>query len=139
MSFLDIKIFVDSAESPEILIQKIEAALGLKFTPVLEEDEYYDSAWFFYKYVGEADINKTLCLTMGIHEFENDRDLLFEKYKYVVGVRVSADNNTLTRAVSLEYARGVFEKLRATHAYRLMMVNDDLNAKLDQFDPVFPA
>jgi hypothetical protein len=71
-----------------------------------------------------------LALDLGTHDFENDRDMLFEEYPYVITVRKIGRNADFQAAA----ARRVFDTLKAIGRYRLLLVSD-LQSKLDEFDP----
>lgn len=71
-----------------------------------------------------------IALDLGGHEFENDRDMTFEEFPYVITVRSIGSNGERR----LRCARDVFQKLRQTGRYRLLLTAD-LQQRLDAFDP----
>jgi hypothetical protein len=68
-------------------------------------------------------------LDLGTHDYENDRDMPFEDYPYVITVRRIGQSRDSQEAC----ARRVFDQLESTGRYRLMVV-DDLQRRVDRLD-----
>ena len=118
-------IFVDFPQDIEHLIKELEFILALKFELVSDgTDNWYEFC------------NSTITLTVGKHDFENDRDIKFEEYPYNLSIRALNISNELDRKKWRDdFASYVFQKLKATERYRLMLV-DDLQVKLEEFAPL---
>jgi hypothetical protein len=100
------------------LVADLNATLGTHFVKQPSEYATYLSS------------SSDLSLDLGTHDFDNDRDMLFEEYPYVITVRkIGHDADFQTAA-----ARRVFDALKATGRYRLLLVSD-LQSKLDEFGP----
>jgi hypothetical protein len=118
-------IFVDFPQGLEHLIKELEFILALKFELISDgTDNWYE----FH--------NSTITLTVGNHDFENDRDIKFEEYPYNLSIRALNISNELERKKWRDdFASYVFQKLKATERYHLMLV-DDLQVKLEEFAPL---
>jgi len=118
-------IFVDFPQGLEHLIKELEFILALKFELISDgTDNWYE----FH--------NSTITLTVGNHDFENDKDIKFEEYPYNLSIRALNISNELDRQKWRDdFASYVFQKLKATESYRLMLV-DDLQVKLEEFAPL---
>jgi len=118
-------IFLDFPQGLEHLIKELELILALKFELVSDgTDNWYE----FH--------NSTITLTLGNHDFENDKDINFEEYPYNLSIRALKISNELERKKWRDdFASYVFQKLKATESYRLMLV-DDLQVKLEEFAPL---
>jgi hypothetical protein len=113
------QIFIKSNSSLEELAQELEKVIGVEFKFIL--DDMDDRNFDRYQWSGEG-IYAYLSTTFG---FENDVSLNFEDYQYYIGIRGPAKE---------EYARMVFEKLKSTEQYSLMLVHD-VQIKLDEYEP----
>lgn len=118
-------IFVDFPQKIEYLIKELELILALKFELISDgTDNWYEFS------------NSTITLTVGKHDFENDQDINFEEYHYNLSIRSLNISNELDRQKwRNDFASYVFQKLKATERYRLMLV-DDLQVKLEEFAPL---
>ena len=118
-------IFVDFPHKIEYLIKELELILALKFELVSDGiDNWYEFS------------NSTITLTIGKHDFENDRDIKFEEYPYNLSIRALNISTEFDRQNWCnDFASYVFQKLKATERYRLMLV-DDLQVQLEEFVPV---
>jgi hypothetical protein len=118
-------IFVDFPQGLEHLIKELEFILALKFELISDgTDNWYE----FH--------NSTITLTVGNHDFENDKDINFEEYPYNLSIRALNISNELDRKKWRdEFASYVLHKLKATESYRLMLV-DDLQVKLEELAPL---
>ncbi len=119
-----IDIFADAKAPLGIFMREIETVLGFKLQRVDEGGE----TWYEFR-------NPRIVLTVGEHDFETDRDMNFADYRYNLSVRALNINTEKERKQwREEFARAVFEKLKATRRYPLMMV-ENLGVKLDEFRP----
>ncbi|MBC6423068.1 MAG: hypothetical protein GDA43_07785 [Hormoscilla sp. SP5CHS1] len=119
-----VDIFVDSQVGIKTLVEEIEFLLYIK----LQLISYKDDTWYEYH-------NYRITLTLGEHEFENDRDMNFAEYRYHISVRaVKSKTETNRQYWRDEFARLVFQKLKASQKYPLMLVSD-LQVKLEEFCP----
>jgi hypothetical protein len=119
-------IFVDSEAGMANLAKEIESLLNIQFQ--LISDRY--ETWYEYR-------NPRISLTLGEHDFENDRDINFEEYRYYLSViALNLDTEAERKKWRDEFASFVFQKLKATQKYRLMLV-EDLQVKLEEFCPVY--
>lgn len=118
-------IFLDFPQGLEHLIKELEFILALKFELISDgTDNWYE----FH--------NSTITLTVGNHDFENDKDIKFEEYPYNLSIRALNISNELDRQKWRDdFASYVFQKLKATERYHLMLV-DDLQVKLEEFAPL---
>lgn len=99
--------------------------MGLKFELVSDGTDN----WYEFR-------NSTITLTVGKHDFENDRDINFEEYHYNLSIRALNISNELERQKwRNDFASYVFQNLKATERYRLMLV-DDRQVKLEDFAPL---
>ncbi|MEG4145161.1 hypothetical protein [Microcoleus sp. Pol12B5] len=118
-------IFVDFPQEIEHLIKELEFILALKLELVSDGIDN----WYEFR-------NSTITLTIGKHDFENDKELNFEEYPYNLSIRALNISNELDRKKWRdEFASYVFQKLKTTERYRLMLV-DDLQVKLEEFAPL---
>ncbi|HBK96192.1 MAG TPA: hypothetical protein DD001_02110 [Microcoleaceae bacterium UBA10368] len=118
-------IFLDFPQGLEHLIKELELILALKFELISDvTDNWYE----FH--------NSIITLTVGKHDFENDKDINFEEYPYNLSIRALNISNEIDRKKWRDdFASYVFQKLKATERYRLMLV-DDLQVKLEEFAPL---
>jgi hypothetical protein len=71
-----------------------------------------------------------VALELDRHEFETDRDMVFDEYPYVITVRKIGRDAAFQTA----YAHQVFDKLAASRRYRLLLTTG-LQEEVDSFDP----
>ena len=118
-------IFLDFPQEIEQLVKELEFILAIKFELFSDGTDN----WYEFR-------NSTISLTLGKHDFENDRDIKFEEYPYNLSIRALNISNELERQKWCDaFASCVFQKLKATERYRLMLV-DDLQVQLEEFAPV---
>jgi hypothetical protein len=119
-----IDLFVDTDAPLEDFAQELGSLLALKLEPCHDE---FDT-WY------EARAPK-VALTVGEHDFETDRDMSFGGYRYHVSIRaLNIGDGDERKEVSNTFARQVFQKLKATGKYALMLT-DDLQTKLEEYRP----
>ncbi|HBW57162.1 MAG TPA: hypothetical protein DEF27_04910 [Oscillatoriales bacterium UBA8482] len=118
-------IFVDFPQEIDHLIKELELILALKFELVSDGTDN----WYEFR-------NSTITLTIGKHDFENDQDIKFEEYPYNLSIRsLNISTEFYRQNWCNDFASYVFQKLKATERYRLMLV-DDLQVQLEKFVPV---
>lgn len=118
-------VFVDFPQKIEYLIKELELILDMKFEIFSDGTEN----WYEFR-------NSTITLTIGKHDFENDRDIKFEEYPYNLSIRALNISNEFERKKWCDdFASYVFQKLKATERYRLILV-DNLQVQLEEFVPV---
>ncbi len=118
-------IFVDFPQKIEYLIKELELILALKFELLSDGTDN----WYEFR-------NSTITLTIGKHDFENDHDIKFEEYPYNLSIRALNISTEFDRQNWCnDFASYVFQKLKSTERYRLMLV-DDLQVQLEEFVPV---
>ncbi len=119
-----ISVFVDSELTPEAFSHDLAAILGVHLQDVVGEE------FIFYEFADDR-----RWFNVGNHTLENDDDLPFEEYRYQIEVGTHGIYDAEKREqVMLDFAREIYEKLKATHKYRLLLV-DDVQIKLDEFVP----
>jgi hypothetical protein len=117
-------IFIESEVPIEVFVKEMETLLGVKLQPISDDEE------IFYEFR-----DPQIVLSVGTHDFVNDRDMNFEDYHYDLSVRalnISAEANR--KKWRDTFARKVFQKLRASRKYPLMLV-EDIQVKLEAFRP----
>ena len=70
------------------------------------------------------------------HSYENDGDVRFEDYRYEISITAIKQlaSETDQRQWRNDFAHRVFELLKGTQDYSLMLV-DDLQLKIEEFHP----
>jgi hypothetical protein len=117
-----VQIFVAAHVTLEEFVQEIEALLGV------ELEIYSDDFTSYYEGRGPG-----VWFWVGDHTLENDRDLLFEDYKYEVSIEGVRNRAAEAREKALhDFAHSVYEKLKALQKYDLMLT-DDVQVKLDEY------
>lgn len=117
-------IFVDSELNLEDFAKRVSELSGLELQLVADQYE----RWY------EAQTPQFL-LDLGDHSFDNDKDMNFENYRYDIRIKPLNITKEEDWQKSLEtIVCPIYEKLKATDQYSLMLV-DDLQAKLDEFKP----
>ena len=80
-------------------------------------------------------ILKTI-ITLTVGSMIEHRDIKFEEYPYNLSIRALNISNQLDKQKWRDdFASYVFQKLKGTERYRLMLV-DDLQVKLEEFAPL---
>lgn len=124
----NVEVFVRTEQQIGPFVRDLERQLGIKFT--LLRDQGNES---YYEYRNEQ-VWIGVTSTWG---FENDQDLNLADYHYYLSigiVRRLGDPQQFMRERD-QFARWMFEQLKATDQYALLMVFD-MQHKLDEFDPV---
>ena len=119
---LDIMVGTDL--SLEALVQDLNRLWHMAAQPASDE---FDT---WYEYTDEDTY-----ITIGTHEFVNDRDMHFEDYRYHIGFwprwRDSPDEVERWRQ---ERVPALYDILKEAGRYRLLFV-DDVQRKLDEYNP----
>jgi hypothetical protein len=114
--------FVSSDLPLEAFVRAAEPLLKLRFRRVQDEHE----TWY------EA-ITLQGRMTIGTHEFANDRDLKFEDFNYEIAFWADRGlEEDLIEHVRQDIGRQIFEAFRQTGKYTVMLV-DDVQRKLDEY------
>ena len=117
-------IFVESAAPLKIFAKEIGTLLGVEFQAISDDTEVY------YEFQ-----NSHIIFTVGTHNFVNDRDMNFEDYHYHLSVwALNIGDGVDSNRWRDEFVRKVFEKLKATRRYPLMLV-EDIQMKVEAFCP----
>ena len=117
-------IWVASEVPITVFVKEIEKLLGIQLQRISDGKET------FYEFRQPQTV-----LTVGTHDLVNDRDVNFEDYHYHLSVRARNINTEEDRKKWRdEFARFVFQKLKASQKYPLMLV-EDIQVKLQTFCP----
>lgn len=118
-------IFIAADTTLTTAVSEFETILGLELHKVSNEEE----TWYEYK-------SPAILLQLSEHHFEADQGLNFPEYRHHISIypgtrdqRTEEDWHKWRKA----QANPVFEKLKSTGKYKLMMV-DDLQVLLAQYD-----
>jgi len=119
-----VNILVDSDKSLDDLVEEMRSVLGFDFQRVIDQGRIY------YKFCGP-----NVFVYVDRNDYENDGKINFQDYIYDIEVEVF---NIYDLEEREQYAREVgwfiFEKLRETQSYRLMLVRQST----DQVGRVHP-
>jgi hypothetical protein len=120
-----VEIFVDCGCSLDAFASECSCMLGI------ELHRASDDKGVAYEYFGHD-----FCLQLyGDHAMENDRDMNFEDYPYVISLsRLNISDRNQAQINTLEFAWLAFEKLKRRGHCSLMLV-EDLQKKLASFNP----
>jgi hypothetical protein len=119
-----IGVFVSTNIKLEEFAEDLATILKLSFE--FQKDEYEE--WFAFR-------DKRGLFTVGTHDYDNDRDMFFENYKYEIAFWENTDNSPEERErLQNEVGRMLFEKLKETKKYPIILVFD-VQKKLDEFNP----
>lgn len=124
-----VDIFIQTDLAYEDLVRAIERQLGITFIYVPDAHGPY------YAYLND----QVQVLVLDGMGFDNDRDMHFADYQYFVSVgfvRRRGDIEQFLRERD-QFARFVFEKLKATGRFGLLMTLE-MQLKLDEFHPRHP-
>lgn len=121
-----IDIFIDpySNLSLEDFVQTLKALLHVDF----ERATHGSEVWYEFR-------DAYVVVTVGEHDYEDDRNLTFRDYRFDIEVRAL---NIKTEAERKEWRDGrsysLFERLKDTRQFSLLLV-ENLNTKLKEFQP----
>ena len=116
-----VSVFVNASEGLDSFAKTMSNLLELPLRPDIDG---YGRPCYIHR-------DESLEITVGTHDLENDRDILFDLYRYQIDIRSFQRDE----AAQEQYARSVFQKLKETTKYALMLVYD-VQRKLDQYDPM---
>jgi hypothetical protein len=120
----NVGLFINLAPSIELLAHQVGEILNIDLKRVEDEDGVrYESF--------EPDFIVDL---YGDHGLVNDRDMNFEDFSLELRLQRLNRNPDQSRERALSAARTVFEQLKKTGQYQLMLV-EDVQKRLDSFDP----
>ena len=121
-------IFVEADVPIQVFVKEVEMLLGIKLQRISDgEDVYYEFQ------------NSPIIVTVGTHEFVNDRDMNFEDYRYHLSVwGIHIGDGAAPQKSRDEFACFIFHKLKASQRYRLMLV-EDIQMKLEVFQQPMSA
>ncbi|MCH8291886.1 hypothetical protein IH992_12395 [Candidatus Poribacteria bacterium] len=120
----NVDIFVGSEAPIKTFVKEMETLLGIKLHAISDGEE------IFYEFR-----DPQIVLTVGTHDFVNDRDMNFEDYRYDLSVRaLNVSTEEHRKKWRDKFVRFVFQKLKASHKYQLMLV-EDIQVKLEAFCP----
>lgn len=120
----NVSIYLDPAHSIEVLAEEIGNLLGVTLQEIDEDGKKYQYSTNDFVLYLDAD-----------HGLENDRDMNFSDYRYQISLwSLNTLDPQKSRANALKFAHFVFDQLRKTGRYRLMLVEND-QRKLDAFAP----
>ena len=111
------QIFLDSVLPLERIVPTLEQLLELRFARSDEEPPTYDYG------------TDELGLHLYEHDYENDRNLPLESYRYCIDVAGGPTHADVDRE-----ARRVFETLRSSRLFRLALV-DEVQELIATFEP----
>ena len=117
-------LFLATKSGLEPLAQEISSLLRMNLQRCADAHE----TWYEYE-------DATTVLTLGTHDFENDREMNFEDYQYDIELRALNLGESEEREQRLaDLVKFVYQTLKATQKYHLLLV-DNLQVKLAEFSP----
>lgn len=99
-------VFVDTQTPLSEFVAEVRSWLNIQLTRVSDKYE----VWYRYE-------NEEIAVTLGFHDYVNDRDMDFEQFRYDICVRARRDK------IRVRFARYIFDTLQAKTRYRLMLVD----------------
>jgi hypothetical protein len=119
-----VNILADSDKSLDDFVKEVRSVLGFDFQRVIDQDRIY------YKFC-----SPNVCVYVEKNDYENDGEINFQDYVYDIEVEVFDIHDLKERERhAKEMGWFIFEKLRESQGYRLMLV-DNLQVKLAEFTP----
>ncbi len=122
-----LNLFIDAQGSLEALAYEMNKLLEIDLTPSASDNvpSYQDGTRPAF-----------LLSLMNDHDMVNDRDMHFEDYTYQFNVWATKHIDWATnRKTCFDFALLSFKKLEEAGRYRLMLT-EDMQSKLDSFDPL---
>jgi hypothetical protein len=126
------EVFVDSQAPIEDFVKELEPLLEIKFKRQAmdysenELRQSMDKTYYYCKVMTEIWYEFSdphVALTVAEHDLRNDRDMKFEDYRYCIAVR-GFNSWEERKKWREEFAHVVFQKLKATQRYRLLMTDN---------------
>ena len=132
-----VDIFISTKQSLDELIKELELVFKIRLKPLSEKSFF--SYGFSLKEnnaceVGEKSFHCPSALKSWFVNGGEDSDLDFEIYEYILRVNPGLVHPKEKYEQQDKAARSIFEKLKATGKYRLMLI-DDVQVKMDEFSP----
>jgi hypothetical protein len=119
-----IGVFIDTNITLEHLVEELAVNLNLAFE--FQKDECEE--WFSFN-------DKRGLFIVGTHDYENDRSIFFENYKYEISFWATRDNSPEKRELlQIDVGRMLFEKIKKAKTYPIMLIFD-MQEKLDEYNP----
>jgi hypothetical protein len=119
-----IDIFAESEVPLEDFVKDIEKLLEIKLQRISDGEE------IVYEFR-----DPRVVFTVGTHDLANDREMNFEDYRYHLSARaLNISTEEERKKWRDEFARVIFQKLKTTQNYHLMLV-EDIQVKLAEFHP----
>jgi len=117
-----IDVFLKSDYDIENLLGALNNLLDINLSKVKLDEE----KWYEHKHTN-------VLISFGNHSFINDNNMDFESYNYDIAIRTFGIKDPVKRVkICKEFARRVFDVLKETGKYDLMMV-EGVQTKLDEF------
>ena len=127
-------VCIASTEPLETLRPKIEEVLKIKFEPGETNKLGINSEYHPYVYA-DSDGKRWCAILIPAARYLNDRDMNFEDYNHFIVVGAFNVEKTAERTeIAAKFARLIFDTLKATSRYELMLV-EGVQKKIDQFLP----
>jgi hypothetical protein len=111
-------IFVNAPLSLENFVRELESLLAIR----CEFDSDAWEEWYVYH-------ESPIWLSIGENDHESHRSIDFEDYRYDIMVGIRDEKRRQ------DFARSVFEKLKETKRYPLLLTDYDLQHVLDEYTP----
>lgn len=128
MSF-GVQVFIDGNASLNGIAAEIETFIGTKLHKV-------DGPPATKYSMSSQDYHLDL---LADHGFENDRDMDFESYRYVLDLsEAKGSKPSESRRQTEKLAKALFGRLKESNQYRLMLVEDG-QRRIESFDPDQPT
>jgi len=134
MKYREVSVFVNCKKPHEKFVQQIEPILGFQMTSNTNNVLGFRDHEILYVYSNIETHRGFIILPQNY--LSNDGDLNFEDCDYEIRC-YSVDtgyNFAEETRIADEFAQWVFNRLKATNQYRLMLV-DDIQIKLDEYAP----
>jgi len=121
-----VNIFVGSGARLEEIAAELESMLGNKLTPVCEDGEETQYEWSAPSYE----------LVLGAHDLLDDKGIPFEECPVQIALwATNVPDWEASRQECMNIAGSIFESLKATRRYRLLLVRN-VQELLQQYSPV---
>ena len=113
-------IFVNAPLSLENFVKELESLLAIQ----CKFDSNAWEEWYVYH-----EHESPIWLSIGENDHDSDPDCDFEDYRYDIQVGIRDEKRRQ------DFARSVFEKLKETKRYPLLLTDYDLQYNLDEYTP----
>ena len=128
-------IYVDSQKIPEDFADDLAAILDVELVKVTGDEVDFVTNPEFHFYITYPSEDDPIWLRIGrnISVYDDEEDLYNKNYPYQI--EVGSEANTNHEKLSGVAAREIFEKLKATHRYPLVLQYLSDEPALDTFEP----